>query len=130
VWQLDRDRIWFFAWACVPLAIALNTLFAADLERSARLSQQAQVDFDSGDWRRAARRFAAAAEDDPSSAVFAFNAGAAYLRAGAVRKAAHWNAEALRRDPALPEAQRARGAIEQALRRGRPRHQGYPPLEP
>jgi hypothetical protein len=109
--QLDRDRIWWTAWACVPLAALLNWWVAGDFERGLRISGQADVYATAGIWREAASRYEAAARARPDSALLAFNTAASHVRAGAFDIAACWNAEALRRDGGLAQALEAAAVL-------------------
>lgn len=109
---LDRDRIWRYAWGCIPVAVVLNLAFGAPFERGARLLHQGQVEAQAGRWERAAQRYEQAARADESSALYAFNAAAAALQAGDRERARHWNEESLRRDPTFTRALEAKQLLE------------------
>ena len=119
MWQLDRDRIWFTAWASVPVAIALNMLVSFDVERATLVSKQALVDWNLGRWEVAAERFGEAGARDPGSVLMAHNAAVSYLRAGRVAEARYWNRETLLRDPEFEEAKRMRASLNR-MQGGRP----------
>lgn len=108
---LDRDKIWRTAWALVPVLLVANAIWRFAPERSTALRDQAQVSLYGGDLARAAEQYAEAARLDPTSALLAYNAAAAYLQAGRHDEARRWNEEALRRDPDYEPARRARDVM-------------------
>lgn len=113
----DRDRVWTFAWAMVPVALLANLVFGSAYEQSMRLAYQAAADAEAGDWPKALGRYEQAAEVAPGSAAMAHNVSVAYYELGDPRAALDWNREALRRDPAFAAALEARPKLVRATAR-------------
>ena len=114
---LDRDRIWTFAWAMVPLALAVNAFFGSGYEASMRLAYQAGVDAKADDWSKALTRYRHAARVAPDSAAMAHNVSVSYHELGDHEQALAWNHEALARDADFEAALAARPMLERAARR-------------
>jgi tetratricopeptide (TPR) repeat protein len=113
---LDRDKIWYTAWALVPLAAAVNAVIGYGYESAHRYEWQASAEARMENWAKAAELYARAAEAEPSVVRFAYNAGAAYRVVGDLERARHWNEAALRVDPSFQLALQQRRLLREAAR--------------
>jgi len=112
---LDRDRIWSFAWAAVPLALLINVVIGHGYEVSMRLAYQATADASAGHWGKALSRYQRAAQVAPDSAAMAHNVSVSYHELGNPVAALEWNDEALERDAEFAPALRARTMLEREV---------------